>query len=275
MRFLVTGAQGFLGAQVVSRLRDAGAVVIATGRRPNHEIFRCDLSVAEDVTRLVDQVSPDRIVHCAAQVPRSLLEYHDGISAGASVCMLDSLLSASACPIVFISSMTVYGTHRDRPISEHDAGDPTSAYGKGKWYGEQLLMSDGRPSFVVRIPGLFGPTRREGLVYNVVQAAKFGRSLELPTGPLLWSAMHIDDAASSIVKLALSPIIEFQAVNIGYRGKHSIETLVSMASEIYKQRVDYSVTQPLFEFDLTRAEIHDVVPRCNFREALVKFSSQI
>lgn len=275
MRYLVTGAQGFLGAHVVNALRATGATVTATGRRPVENMVCCDLTVAHDVARMVEHIAPDRIVHCAAHVPRTLGEYQDGSSAQASLYMLETLLSVSACPIVFVSSMTVYGTPRDRPVTEQDAGDPDSAYGKGKWQGEQRLIADGRPALAVRIPGLFGPSRCEGLVYNVVRAAKHGLSPQLPAASILWAAMHIDDAAKSIVMLAGSPINGFEAINMGYRGVYSIKTLVSVAFDIYGRHVDYAVKQPSFEFDLTRAEGRDAVPGCSFRDALVKFGNQI
>ena len=275
MRFLVTGAQGFLGERVVNALRTKGVAVTPTGKRPENGVICCDLAMAEDAARMVAQVSPDRIVHCAAHVPKTREEYGDDNSAQASLCMLDTVLAASACPLVYVSSMTVYGAGRDRPVAEEDAGDPSSAYGNGKWQGEKHLMADGRASLAVRIPGLFGPSRRDGLVYNVVYAAKHGEAPQLPTVPVLWAAMHVDDAAESIATLAMSQITGFEAVNVGYRGTYSIKELVSAAYNVYGRHTDYTAYQPNFEFDLSCAERHGAVPAGDFREALAKFGDQI
>ena len=275
MHFLVTGAQGFLGERVVNALRVRGATVTPAGRRPAEGVVCCDLAIAEDVARMLEQVAPDRIVHCAAHVPRALEEYSDGSSAQASLRMLDTVLAASTCPVVYVSSMTVYGAGRDRPVAEEDAGDPTSAYGNGKWQGEKRLLADGRASLAVRIPGLFGPTRRDGLVYNVMHAAKYGEAPQLPDAPILWAAMHVDDAAESIATLAISRIAGFEAVNVGYCGTYSINTLVATACDVFGRHIDYTVKQSNFEFDLSRAEHHNAVPACSFRESLVKFGSQI
>ena len=275
MRYLVTGAQGFLGAQVVRALRATGAVVTATGRCSMENVYVCNLNIMRDVVRMIEQVAPDRIVHCAAHVPRTLAEYDDGFSAQASMLMLENVLSASACPIVFISSMTVYGTPHYRPVTEEDAGDSITAYGHGKWLAEQRLIANSRPALAVRIPGLFGMSRHDGLVFNVVYAAKHGQTPELPEKSILWAAMHVEDAAESIVKLAVSPFNKFEAINIGYRGEYSIDILVSEASDIYNRHFFYSVKQPRFEFDLTRADRRGAVPRCSFRDALVKLGKQI
>jgi len=277
MRFLVTGAQGFLGEQVVRALRARGHSVTPVGRRVAEGVSLCDLTVAKDIVRLVDKVAPDRIVHCAAYGPKNSGEYNDSNSMQASLRMLDLVLASSVCPVVYISSMTVYGTEHKNPVVEGDAGDATSAYALGKWQGEKLLDADGRSCFAVRIPGLFGPVRHDGLVFNMVYAAKYGQMPRLPSTSLLWAAMHVDDAAESIATLALAENLPagFEAVNIGYRGEYSISTLVSSVANIHGRQVDYAVKQPKFEFDLTRAERYSAVPVCDFREALLKFGEQI
>lgn len=276
MHYLVTGAQGFLGSQVVDSLRATGVAVTATGRRPAEDVFFCDLSETSEVARMIDRIAPDCIIHCAAHVPKVLEAYQDGSSANASVQMLDAILMSSDCPVVLVSSMTVYGTERERPTVEQDAGDPISAYGKGKWQAELRLRADGRPALAVRIPGLFGPARRDGLIYNVVNALRDGRSPPpLPETAILWAAMHIEDAAESIVKLAQSKIINFDAIHVGYRGVYSIDSFVSLACDIYSQHVDYAVKQPRLELDLTRAESRGAVPAGSLRNALLKFGSQL
>ena len=106
-------------------------------------------------------------------------------------------------------------------------------------------------------------------------AVKHGATPQLPADPILWAAMHVDDAANSIAALAMSPFAGFEAVNIGYRGAYSIETLVHTVCDVYGRRADYGVQQPCFEFDLSRAVHHGAVPACSFREALVRFGNQI
>lgn len=274
--FLVTGAQGFLGAHVVDALRAVGAAVTATGRQPTDDVYCCDLLETSDVARMIDHIAPDCIIHCAAHVPKSLEEYQDSNGANASLQMLEAILAGSNCPIVFVSSMTVYGVEPQRPIVEQDAGNPLSAYGKGKWQAELRLMADGRPALAVRIPGLFGPARRDGLVHNVVSALRQGhKTSQLPDVAIQWAAMHVEDAAESIVKLVSSEITCFDAIHVGYRGVYSIDGFVSLACDIYGRNVVYAVRHPRFEFDLARAESRGAVPAASLRDALVRFGNQL
>lgn len=276
MHYLVTGAQGFLGKHVVNALRKAGATVTATGRRAANNIHPCDLLDVFSVARMVDEIAPDCIVHCAAYVPQVMDAYNDAESANASLQMLDAILAGSSCPVVFVSSMTVYGTGWGRPTVEEDAGDPTSAYGRGKWQAESLLKTDGRPAVVIRLPGLFGVSRRSGLVYNVISCFKHGGNLpQLPDKKTVWAAMHVEDAAESIVKLALAPIGDFEAIHIGYSGEYSIDGFISLACDLYDRQEPYAVKHPRFEFDLTRAANRCAAPIGSLRDALVKFGKQL
>lgn len=275
MRILVTGAQGFLGCRVVSMLRTKGVTVIPTGLFNEEGYRKCDLLLRVDVRELIRVTSPDRIVHCAAHVPKVLTEYADSRNAGLSLEMLDNILAESACPIIYISSMTVYGKENNRAVHEEDAGEASSEYGRGKWEGEKHLEADGRVGISVRIPGLFGLPRRQGIVYNVMFTAKYGKKPLLPPGPLMWAAMHVDDAAESIAILSTAKIDCYEAVNVGYCGKQSIGLLLRLSCEAYNRTYDYDVTHPSFEYDLTRAKGYGAVPSLDFREALFKFGNEV
>jgi nucleoside-diphosphate-sugar epimerase len=276
MHYLVTGAQGFLGAEIVNVLRAMGAKVTATGRRSAENVDCCDLADASAVVRMMDRVCPDRIIHCAAYVPKTMEAYNDRNGADAGDRMLENLLDSSECPVVFVSSMTVYGAAREQPVVESDAGDPVSAYGRGKWQAELRLQADGRPALAVRVPGLFGPARRSGLVHNVVSALKHRQpDPQLPGAPVLWAAMHVEDAAECIVKLAGLPMQAFEAVHVGYPGAYSIDGFVALACDLFGGHIEHVVKHPRFEFDLSRAESLNAFPANSFRDALVKLGDQL
>jgi hypothetical protein len=113
------------------------------------------------------------------------------------------------------------------------------------------------------------------LVYNLLHAAKYKHSVRLPEDPVLWAAMHVNDAATGIAKLALSGFDVFEEINLAYPGKYSIDKLVTTAGGIYGHHIDYAIKQPTFEFDLTRAKMRGAVLSDGFREALVKFGNDI
>lgn len=183
---------------------------------------------------------------------------------------------ASDCPILFTSSMTVYGATRDRPFREEDGGQPKSAYGVGKWHAELLLSKYGSSSLAIRLPGLFGQARRSGLIYNVLSAYKQGVTLpKLPDEPVLWSALHVNDAAVGVTKLALGVITDNQAINLGYRGKIGVNSFLAIAAKLFSRVCINIKDQPEFEFELSRAEAMGVVPDKTFQEALQQFANEL
>jgi nucleoside-diphosphate-sugar epimerase len=225
---------------------------------------------------MIAAVRPDRIIHCAALVPQSSVDYSNNQNANESLSMLANLLLASDCPVVFISSMTVYGATLDRPVREEDGGQPQSAYGVSKWQAEVLLRTHHYSSLAIRIPGLFSSSRRSGLIYNVLYAYKHRMALpKLPDAPVLWSAMHVNDAAAGVAKLALGTIAGHQAINFGYRGKLGINHFLTIASQIFSQACINMSEQPEFEFDLSRAEAMGVVPNKTFYQALQQFADEL
>lgn len=271
MRVLVTGAQGYLGCQLVDiLLKNHEFCVIATGRTAAQNIVPCDLLKKSEVQYLIGEALPDLIIHCAAHVPKRLEEYNNKNTFEINIDMMHNILDFSECPLFFVSSMTVYGKPTGKTVKESDPKAPLSAYGESKLICEKMIEMSERSGFAIRLPGLFGLPRKSGIVYNVLAALKAGGTVHLPEKPFPWSSMAVHDAANSIIRLLKKEIHpKFQALNIGYPGGQSINLLLQYASEISgRAPCEYDVHHPLFEFDLTNAERYGVVPRISFYDAL-------
>jgi UDP-glucose 4-epimerase len=268
LRVMVTGAQGYLGSKVATRLERKGVTTILTGKRLGENILVCDLCDYKDVHRAIAPIEPDLVVHCAGYVPQSDDGYNDVESSERNLKMIDHLLDAIACPFVYVSSMTVYGDGGRIPKQESEGGNPTSAYGISKWQGEKLIERANRPALALRIPGLFGDSRTDGLVASLVRSSKEKKPPRLPNRPLLWAAMHVDDAAESIAALALTNISGFRAINVAYRDVYSISRLVKMVEQIHNCSIIYDIEHPDFEFDLTAADSLQALPNANLYDAL-------
>ena len=271
MRVLVTGAQGYLGGHFVNILKKQ-VNVVATGRNKEQNIYMCDLTKSKEVNALMKYALPDFIIHCAAYVPENMEEYMDSKAVKNSLLMLDNVLRFSKSPIIYISSMTVYGDCFVNPVSEDGVVDSCSEYGVGKLRGEEYIRSDGRPGFAVRIPGLFGLPRKEGLVYNLLNSVKYRKKVSLPDKKIVWASMHVYDAASSVVKLLMSRPTRFESVNIGYKEEYSISKLVKIVCEMYDYQYSYKVDQPCFAFNLDRAKEYNVLPTNTLESSLLEFS---
>ena len=215
MRILVTGAGGYLGSKIVDNLTFKGISVYSCTRE------KCDLLNNIQVKLLIKSISPDRIIHCAAFVPKNLDEYNDDRNK-LSLVMLDNIIKESTCPIIYISS--------------HTADNPTTKYAKYKLIGEDHLQASGRAGVSVRIAGLFGRPRQNGLIYNMLRAVKFqyAYGLTLSDDFTEWTGLPVDEAAKEIIRIATQDISGYRLESIHYyrMTKEFIESLIKFSEDI-------------------------------------------
>lgn len=268
MKILVTGGSGYLGSEVAKVLRMRGIDCFALGRRSVTGIVRCDLTDPEETRQTVRAIAPDKVVHAAAFVPKQMNEYHDSYCTRSNLVMLNNLLTGTSAPVLYVSSMTVYSHNGPVIRREEDAFNPDTAYGRSKLECEDLLSMDGRDAIAARIPGLFGGKREDGLIYSVLKDMEAGKQPILPNEPLMWAAMHVDDAAACLCDMVCSRWSGFLPVNIGYPEMYSVDRFVAIAESELGMSVPRTVRQPDFAFDLSRARSLGVVPARGFREAL-------
>ncbi|MGW3817944.1 SDR family oxidoreductase [Streptomyces sp. NPDC005046] len=183
MTVLVTGASGFVGAEVTARLTAAGHTVLAllhsngdlvrnNGRRLTPgpgtltrltgDITRPGLALTDADRRLA--ATADRIVHCAAITDFGLpQDRYDRINVEGTRNIL-ALALAGRTPLVHVSTAYVSG-ERDGTAREDelDLGQrPGNGYEKSKLAAETLVRkaaTDGLPVTVVRPTIVTGATR--------------------------------------------------------------------------------------------------------------------
>ncbi|MGQ3890888.1 NAD-dependent epimerase/dehydratase family protein [Legionella sp. CNM-4043-24] len=275
MTIVITGANGFLGRHLVSVFQQENTPVVELVRTTDGNKAACDLADKEQVTERFKSLSPDLLIHCAAFVPQSLADYQKAELSLNNTRMLDNLLSATDCPIIYISSMTVYGESTKLSRSEPDAGNPSSEYGRSKYEGELLLRQSGRDSLAVRIPGLFGGNRQSGLIANLIHSLRDGKTPSLPDKPIIWAAMDVMDAARIIYELSQTTFTGFNPVNVAYPDVYSINRLLSYCNEHFKTEFNCAIAHPEFAFDLASLESRGVKPDNDLRRALNNYMAAI
>lgn len=174
---LLTGASGYLGRHVEKLLTPFGCWSVGGPDAPRG----CDLTRPEQAIKLIVELRPSLVLHCAAIVPKSADGYHDKLGAVFSVKMLKYIKRNAACRVVFASTMSI---HAD------------TAYAAGKREAEGLL---GRQDVILRLPGLFGQPRTSGVIYDAALTGEIPESF----GP--YPAMHVADAAEYLVRAATMP----------------------------------------------------------------------
>ena len=275
MNILVTGASGFLGGRLITELDRGLGNIYGVSSCGTETTVGCDLNNKDGVKALIESVEPDCIIHCAAYVPKKASDYQDDLCAKSNVLMTQNILDASFCPIIYISSMTVYGDSKNCPIAETEICRPANHYAQSKLDCERLIKESGCGGFAMRIPGLFGWPRQSGLVFSLIRSALTGEDIDLPHVPISWSGIHVADAAQGIVRLIPKATEIFSAVNLGCPGESSVNNLIRLVNDIYGSSIKSKVKHPPFEFDLSRYQTLTGVPVASLRRCLEKLGDEI
>ena len=174
MKFFVTGVGGQLGHDVMNELAKrgyegvgsdvaAGYSGIADGSAVTTMPYvSLDITDADAVERVLTQVKPDAVIHCAAWTAVDMAEDDDKVSlvrrvnAGGTQNIAD-VCKKLDCKMLYLSTDYVFngqGTTAWQP----DCRDykPLNVYGQTKLEGELAVANTLRKYFIVRIAWVFG-----------------------------------------------------------------------------------------------------------------------
>jgi dTDP-4-dehydrorhamnose reductase len=196
-RWLVAGAGGMLGEDVLAGLRARGETVLGLRRR------ELDITDAGAVRTLVTDYRPGVVINCAAWTAVDAAEAQEATALAVNGRGAENLAVACAragAVMAQISTDYVFAGTAGRPYSEADEPAPRTAYGRTKLAGERavlrLLPEDG---LVIRTAWLYG---RGGpsFVHAMIKLAGGPRSVDVVAdqhGQPSWTA----DVADQVIKL--------------------------------------------------------------------------
>jgi UDP-glucose 4-epimerase len=235
VRILVTGASGFVGAQLVPALAASGHEVVAAVRdaaRAPAGGDALELDLAESLPRGV--LPPvDAVVHLAqANVP-----FPDGahelfsVNVGSTQQLLEHARRTGAERFVYASSGSVYGLG-EGPVSEDEPRRAGDYYAATKRAGELLVEAyAAQLSTVVLRPFTpYGPTQRGRLVPALVDRVRQGLPVMLNDGgrPRL-TPIFVDDVVR--VVCAAVELDGHHTVNVAGDEVASIRTLATLIGD--------------------------------------------
>ncbi|ORY04379.1 hypothetical protein BCR34DRAFT_627077 [Clohesyomyces aquaticus] len=166
---LVTGASGLLGRQVHRVFEKDGwkATGTALSRPDPPNIIKLDITDAQEFERILDEVKPEVVVHCAANRFPDSCTANPEAAKKLNVDASRTIASATASRgifLIYISTDYVFsGRPGEAPYKPDSATDPPNMYGQTKLDGEKAVLSatQNHPSaknktVILRVPILYG-----------------------------------------------------------------------------------------------------------------------
>ncbi|MDQ6727878.1 MAG: NAD-dependent epimerase/dehydratase family protein [Actinomycetota bacterium] len=254
---LVTGAAGFVGANLIRRLvRDGHQVtgVLQPGGEPwrvaglDHaaRFVEVDLLQDEAVRQLVDDCRPSWVFHLAAYGAYSWqtdVRRMMATNVSGTVGLVDACRDVGCAAFIHAGSSSEYGL-KEQPPSEEAAIEPNSPYAVSKaaatMYCRQAARADAFPAVTLRLYSVFGPyedPRR--LVPALVVNALRDQLPPLVDPDVARDFVWVDDATAAFVLAAERAGDHVGAIyNVGSGVQTTVGDLVTRARRVLKVRAE-------------------------------------
>lgn len=154
MKVLVTGVKGQLGHDVMNELAKRGYEGVGV------DVEEMDITDEAAVRRVLEEVRPDKMVHCAAWTAVDAAE--DQVEMCRKVNALGTENIAKMCgeldiPMIYLSTDYVFDGEGTRPWEPDDpVVKPLNVYGQTKYEGELAVEKYTDKYYIVRIAWVFG-----------------------------------------------------------------------------------------------------------------------
>ena len=265
MKFLVTGAAGFIGSNLSARLATCENEVLGvdnfnTYYSPDLKRLRVrsllgplgvrvenlDLVDNKSIRAMIYNYKPDCIIHLAAQpgvrIPISQSDYYVRNNLVAFTNVLQCVVESGVPNFLYASSSSVYGNSTDFPYKESNKLIvPISVYGATKLANEILapayISSSNSKARGMRFFTVYGPWGRPDMAYfRIIDSALNGTPFtKFGTGDVKRDFTFVDDITKAIESLAYE-LNERDSgysdiVNIGGGSPHSLNDLIEIISK--------------------------------------------
>ncbi|WP_336923639.1 dTDP-4-dehydrorhamnose reductase [Aquipuribacter sp. SD81] len=150
-RWLVTGASGMLGSEVVRRLTALGHDVTAA--------TRADLDVTDEAAVRAAVGAHDVVVNAAAHTAVDAAETEEASAFAVNATgphLLARACAGAGVPLLHVSTDYVFAGDGTVPYPEDAPARPASAYGRTKAAGEWAVAASGARAWVLRTAWLYG-----------------------------------------------------------------------------------------------------------------------
>ena len=168
MKVFVTGVGGQLGYDVMNELAARGYECYGSDVLPKEKItlpynyVQLDITKQEDVEKVIGQLAPDAVVHCAAWTAVDAAEEEEKKPKVIAINAMGTQYIAKACKkidckLVYISTDYVFNGEGTEPWqADCKEYDPLNVYGMSKLLGEKAVAEILSKYFIVRIAWVFG-----------------------------------------------------------------------------------------------------------------------
>ncbi|MDW8021886.1 MAG: NAD-dependent epimerase/dehydratase family protein [Nitrososphaerota archaeon] len=257
MRFLVTGAAGFIGHHLCAALLDRGFEVwglddLSRGvekrirglKKLGLEFIMLDIRDRVGLVDAVSKISPDVVIHLAAltSVDESFRKpgLYRAVNAGGTENVVLAANEAGAWRLIYAGSAAVYGDPIELPIREDHPARPLSPYGETKLEGEKIALTRFRGdggAISLRLFNVYGWGQNPeyaGVITKFIERVRSGQPpIIFGDGEQTRDFVHVRDVAEAVARASEAEISGSEIFNIGSGKWIRIRDLARMVASLF------------------------------------------
>jgi dTDP-4-dehydrorhamnose reductase/dTDP-4-dehydrorhamnose 3,5-epimerase len=279
LKFMVTGANGQLGHDVMMKLKSLKYDVIT----PRRDEF--DLANKDQVKKYILKEKPDVIIHCAAYTAVDKAEDEKDLCYSVNVEGTRAVAEAAKeinAKVVYVSTDYVFDGLGHEPHTEEKETNPINYYGYTKEQGEKIVSELIDKYFIVRTSWVYG-LNGNNFVRTMLKLAETRNEINVVSDQI-GAPTYTKDLAAFIVNLVQTNSYgTYHGVNEGYCSwyefaksifeKSGIEMKVNpISTEDYPTKAKRPLNSKLSKENTTKAGI-DKMP--HWEDALTRFIEEL
>ena len=271
-RYLITGASGFVGSNLIRKLIDENKEVTILIREdsdlwrindlvPKIQTFKTDLSNYGKLEKIISDIDPDFVYHLGTY---GGYPFQTSIQKITQVNILNTINlfeSLSKCNnlklIINFGSSSEYGP-KSTSMNENDEAVPITPYGISKltqtkfakFYSKNMNL----PIVTLRLFSVFGPFEEPGrLIFDIITAVIKGKTIELSSPFPRRDFVYVSDVIQAIETAIHAKNIIGEIFNIGTGVMRSVQDVVNNVLEIAKSnnKISWKIKQKRVFDDMT------------------------
>lgn len=246
-KILITGAAGFIGANLVRGLVNKNHEVYALIRKTNPwrindllvsgVVKGCytDLTNLEDLKKCIQNIKPDFIFHTAVYGAYPGKQKNIKLMIQTNIIGTINLIEAAEeIPIINTGSTSEYGI-KESPMKETDLCLPDNDYGWSKL--SQTLYCQMKKIPTLRLFSTYGPWEDPNRLIPILIKAKINK-LSLNLINSVRDYVYVEDIVDAFIKASEEyDKIKGEIINIGSGKQNSVKDILSIVDNINPQRL--------------------------------------
>ncbi len=296
MRYLITGAAGFLGSALANRLVKDGHVVYGlddlsagdSGILVKEVRFtKGDVRDKTSLWNLLREI--DCVYHLAARVSvsESVLypSEYTAVNVMGTVNLMEAMRDMGVHRVILASSGAVYGDQDAQPVVENAEPHPRSPYAVSKLSAEYYVRTIGSlwgmETVCLRIFNAYGPGQRIPVLHAPVipsclrNAVQNGTIVVHGDGKQTRDYIYLDDVVNALVFSSTAEGVNNRIINVGSGKETSVRDIIQIAMEItgghpevvYNPRNDGGPARLCADLTLARQKLN-YAPRTSLADGL-------